>query len=240
MIAMLGMYDMPAVQGANDRFWRAIRTRLGFGPDNLVRGTDFWQTWTSDDLLLSQTCGLPYRTRLHQSVRLVGTPDYGLPDCPPGYYNSVIVRRANADDCFEDVTLAYNEVMSQSGWAAPMAHFAQRSVKVTGYLETGSHAGSAQAVVQGRADVAGIDALTWQLLCEHDPVVSNLKVVDTTAPTPGLPMITAMCHDADQIARAVLDAIDDMAAVDRDRLHLRGLINIPKEQYLAIPNPPAP
>jgi len=29
MIAMLGMYDMPALHSANDRFWALIRAHLG-------------------------------------------------------------------------------------------------------------------------------------------------------------------------------------------------------------------
>ena len=74
MIAMLGMYDMPAIQPANDRFWQAIRAHLGHGPETLTRDRDYWEMWQSPDLLLGQTCGLPYRSRLHGRVARIATP----------------------------------------------------------------------------------------------------------------------------------------------------------------------
>ena len=120
---MLGMYDMPEIQAANDRYWQAIRDRLGYGPASLSRDLDYWEMWQSPDLLLGQTCGMPYRTRLHDKVTLIGTPDFGLPDCPPGYYQSVIVARSeDTRDTLQDfdgARFAYNENMSQSGWAGP-------------------------------------------------------------------------------------------------------------------------
>ena len=68
MIASLPMYDMPHLRGAHDRYWTAIRDALGYGPDALTRGGDPWAEWQSPDLLLGQTCGLPYRARLHDKV----------------------------------------------------------------------------------------------------------------------------------------------------------------------------
>lgn len=83
MIAFLGMYDMPDLHAANDRLWTLIRQHLGFGPDTLSRGLDPWEIWQSPDLVLAQTCGMPFRTRLHRDVALIGTPDYGVPVARP-------------------------------------------------------------------------------------------------------------------------------------------------------------
>ncbi len=122
MIAFLGMYDRPETRAANDRLWASIRDHLGRGPQHLSRQVDVWQTWASPDLIFAQTCGMPYRTRLHDTVNLVGTPDYRLPGCAPGHYNSVFVvgRDAPGEQLadFAGKTLAYNEPMSQSGWAS--------------------------------------------------------------------------------------------------------------------------
>lgn len=93
MIAHLGMYDRPETAAANDRFWTLIREHLGRGPQQLSREEDTWRVWTSPDLLLAQTCGCPYRTRLYGEVELIGTPDHGLPGCPAGHYNSVFIAR---------------------------------------------------------------------------------------------------------------------------------------------------
>ncbi|MCA0870023.1 phosphate/phosphite/phosphonate ABC transporter substrate-binding protein [Seohaeicola saemankumensis] len=245
MIASLGMYDMPALQPANDRFWQAIRARLGHGPEQLTRDRDLWEIWQAPDLLLAQTCGLPYRSRLHDRVALVGTPDYGLPDCPPGYYRSVLVvragdRRATLRD-FAGARLACNEGLSQSGWAAPMAHLAGNNARPGAIVFTGAHAASARAVATGQADIAGIDALTWALLLRHDPVTRDLRVIAQTEPTPGLPYITAQTQDAVRLADQVAAAIGDLNAGDKHTLHIRGLVAIPASDYLSLPPaPPAP
>lgn len=241
MIAMLGMYDMPAIQTANDRFWTRIRSHLGVGPDHLTRDMDHWQVWQSPDLLLGQTCGMPFRTRLHPHVTLIGTPDYALPDCPPGYYRSAIIARKNdrrgIETDFSGATLAFNDSMSQSGWSGPILHFQARGLCFRDHLATGSHAASARAVAEGRADLAGLDALTWALLQEHDPeLAAQLKVIGNTEPTPGLPYVTAAHRDPAPIRQAIRTAITELAAGDRAALHLRALVDINRDTYLAVPS----
>ena len=245
MIAMLGMYDMPALQGANDRFWQAIQAELGYGPDYLTRDMDFVDIWQSPDMLFAQTCGMPLRTFLHPDVTLIGTPDYGLPGVEPGYYYSALVVRADTtEDRLANFTgrrFAYNDAMSQSGWAGPMSHLSQAGVEFSELVETGGHHASASAVAEGRADLAGLDALTWTLLCKHDPdLTANLRVIETTAPTPTLPYITAKGRDAAPIATALRMAISSLSESDREALHLCGLVDIPVADYLAIPTPPGP
>jgi hypothetical protein len=90
MIAALPMYDRPEMRAANDRFWQAIRDRLGDGPPHLTRDRDPWDIWQAPDLLLAQTCGFPYRARLHGRIYLVGTPDYGVEGCA----RRVLLQRA--------------------------------------------------------------------------------------------------------------------------------------------------
>ncbi len=244
MISWLGMYDMAPLRAVNDRLWTGIRTALGEGPEKLDRDADPWEVWQSPELLLAQTCGMPYRTRLHGAVTLVATPDHGLPGCPPGHYNSVLVVRADAPggvpEDFAGGTLAYNEALSQSGWAAPSAHFAARGIGFSHLLRTGAHLASAHAVAEGRADIAGIDAVTWALLRDHDPVVGALRVIGTTAPTPALPYITAASRDPEPLRAALARAVAALSPADLAALHLRGIEFLPESAYLAVPTPPPP
>lgn len=244
MTAMLGMYDMPALQAANDMFWAAIRAQLGDGPEALDRERDFWDIWRDPQMVFSQTCGMPYRTKLHDRVSLVGTPDYGLPDCPPGYYYSTFVALADDPRPLEELvtgTFAFNEPLSQSGWAAPTTHLHSLGLQVNTLLRSGGHALSARAVARGRADLAALDALTWVLLTEHDPdLAGELRVVTRTDPTPTLPYVTAQSRDPAPIAAAVRAAIGAMDEDTRRVLHIQGLIDIPAEVYLAVPTPPLP
>ena len=245
MIALLGMYDPPALHAANDRFWRAIRTQLTYGPDALTRDMGFMDAWKSPDLLFSQTCGLPFRRVLHPDVTLIGTPDNALPGMAPGYYCSVLVVHGDTDgallSAYDGGCFAYNQVMSQSGWAGPMHHLDRAGVKFADFVETGGHGASALAVAQGRADMAGLDLLTWTLIGEHDPdLAARLRIIDTTPQTPTLPYITAKSRDPAPIRAAVRAAIAKLSQDDRDALHIHGLIDIPAAEYLAVPTPPAP
>jgi len=244
MIASLPMYDLPALRGATDRYWQAIRARLGEGPKALTRGGDLWAQWQDPDLVLSQTCGYPYRARLHGRVTLAGTPDYALPGCPPGHYRSIFVARGDdprADLAgFDGARFAYNEALSQSGWAAPMIHVQRLGLGWGAVLETGGHRNSALAVAEGRADIAALDALTWVLLRRHEPFTAGLREVGATRPTPALPYICAQARDGVRLYEAIAAAIGDLGEADREALHLRGVIRIPAEAYLAVPTPPPP
>lgn len=249
MIAALPMYDLPELVPATDRLWAAIRDRLraaGLGaPDELTRGMEVLMPhWLAPDLVLSQTCGLPYRAHLHRRVTLIGTPDYGLPGCPPGYYTSVFVARA--DDArtvladFAGATLAYNSADSQSGWAAPVAHLTAAGLPFRAGPATGGHRASIAAVAAGDADFAGIDALTWALLAGRDASHARLRVIGQTDPGPGLPLIAAPGADAGTIFTAAAAAIAALDPADRDALHLRGIVHIAPETYLDLPLPPDP
>lgn len=243
MIAALPMYARPETAGATARLWAAIRDALGEGPETLAEPEDLWALWEAPELLLAQTCGLPYRARLKDRVALVGTPDYGLPGCAPGWYRSVhVVRRGDARhlDDLRSPRFALNEPLSHSGWAAPAAHFAATGRAFGPLLATGSHAASARAVVEGAADLAALDAQTWRLMARHDPVARELAVIGMTPPSPGLPLITARERDPEPLARAVGQAIARLAPEDRAALGLRGLVRIPAAVYLAQPLPPAP
>jgi len=244
MIAALPMYDRPETAEANDRLWQGIRKYLGYGPARLTRGRDVWEVWESPDLLLGQTCGLPYRARLFGNVTLVGTPDYRLGGCPPGYYRSAIVMRADDPrSSLEDLaagTLAYSDPMSQSGWAAPQAHLAARGLRPAKLVETGSHDASARAVAAGRADYAAIDAVSWAMIARWDDFATDLRVLEETKPTPGLPFITAHGTEAPALFSAIDKAISAMSPSDRDILLLDGLVEIAPETYRALALPPPP
>ncbi len=249
MIASLGMYDRAETRDANDRLWALIRDGLRAkgiaAPEALTRGEGaYWPAWTSPDLVFSQTCGFPYRARLHGTVHLIGTPDYGLAGCPPGHYRSIFVARAEDPretlPEFDGAALAFNEDLSQSGWAAPQNHARALGLTLRPALRSGGHLLSARAVAEGRAEIAAIDALTWSLIEEFEPFAKGLKVVGHTTPTPVLPYITALSRDAEAMFPVVAEAIAALPEADRARLRLKGLVAIPAEAYLAVPTPPTP
>ena len=248
MIASLPMYDPAPLRAANDAFWGLIRDRLRTqgmaAPQALTRTGALWDHWTDPSLVLSQTCGFPYRARLHGQVTLVGAPDFGVPDCPPGYYCSVFVvrrddpRRRLAD--FDGAVLAYNDGLSQSGWAAPQTEARLRGLRFVTGPQTGGHALSVRAVAAGRADIAALDVVTWANLQTFDPVCEALLEIDRTQPTPVLPYISARGADAGMIRAAMSEAIAALPPDTRKMLRLRGIVDLPAERYLGVPIPAAP
>ena len=249
MIAALPMYDRAETAAANDRFWGLIREGLRArgidAPDALRRGdADLMAQWLSPDLVLSQTCGFPYRARLHGQVNLVGTPDYGLDGCPPGHYRSILIARPDDPrDRFEDfdgTPMAYNDGMSQSGWAAAQNQAARAGIRIGAGIQTGSHRASFLAVAEGHAALAAIDAVTFSFLAEFDAARERVKVIGATDPTPGLPYICARGVDPDAVLAAISEAIPLLPASDRARLRLKGMLRLPPESYLAVASPAIP
>ena len=73
-----------------------------------------------------------------------------------------------------------------------------------------------------------------------DDWAKDLKIVGRTAPSPGLPLITARPDARDALFAAVSDAIANLTPRDRSTLSLRGIVEISKQRYLSVPTPSAP
>lgn len=246
MIASLMMYARPELHEAHLRYWALIRSELATrgvkSPATLSNDADAMALWQDPALVLSQTCGMPYRTALHGKVALIGTADFGLQGCPPAHYNSPIVVRADDPrttlSAYAKARLAYNGSGSQSGFAS-----IYNTVKPLGFwfdnrVISGGHQASAQMVADGQADIAALDGVTWALIQRYDAFARKLRVLEWTAPTPGLPYIASQSADAPATFAAIQSAIKGLSDDDRDALMLRALVSIPAKDYLAVPNPP--
>ncbi len=104
-------------------------------------------------------------------------------------------------------------------------------------MNTGAHAASALAVVDGRADIASLDAVTWNLIQRHDAFAANLTVLAKTRPTPGLPFITSAGQNAAEIHGAVKRAVLSLDEKNKNMLQIRDFVFIEPEAYLAEPLP---
>ncbi|MBX2878289.1 MAG: PhnD/SsuA/transferrin family substrate-binding protein [Granulosicoccus sp.] len=219
MIASLPMYDWPEVQSATDRWWHYLKTSFlqnGIGaPDSVCRHLDNFDVWLSPELLLSQTCGLPYATRLRDCVSLIGTPDYGIEGCPAGYYCSALVIRAGDDRTrlqeFRHSRWACNARNSQSGYQAMVQAVADVSDPL-GFFKarqmTNSHRNSIRQVAASHADIAAIDWVSWRLARKYESAAKQLRVLQRTHPMPGLPYICHRSQDAMLACDVVENALE--------------------------------
>lgn len=240
------MYARPELDSAHAQLWSCLHARLTAqgikAPKNLRQAGSEVELWEDPELVFSQTCGMPYRTRLHGKVRLIATPDYGLEGCPNGYYRSAIIIRADDArrtlDQFALARLAYNMAHSQSGFASIYAHVAPFGFWFPTRVESGGHLNSARMVADGLADIAAIDAQTWRLIQRFEAFTDQLRVLAWTEPTPALPFITGAAQDAAAVRACLRLALDDMPSADLATLDIKGVVEIPHRDYMAVPTPP--
>lgn len=249
MLATLPMYLRPETRAAHDALWALIRDALRdhrhAAPDALDHTTPHTATWTRPGLLLGQICNLPYRAHAHGHTHRVGTCDYGLPGTAPGHYFShFVVRQDDPRDrpaAFAQARLAVNEVDSHSGWGAAWAYARSHGFAFRNAVLTGAHSASARAVADGHADIAAVDAISWQLIQRYDTSARHLRIIARTDASPGQTLITARTNDPAPLRAAVLQALAALPMAHQDTLLLRAITALPDAAYFDLPLPdPAP
>lgn len=259
MIAALPMYWRDETAQAWRGFWRDVQQAWqqmdGMGtqadlppltePNDLP--DDWTEHWCDPNLILSQTCSLPLRSALRDKVTYVGTFDFGLdtPDIagPPGSYHSVFIGQPGGpvQTPPNPTRFAVNGFDSQSGWAAAPAAQGGAAQAQMRFVKTGSHAASLAAVAENRADGAALDAVTWRILQRHDPKAQHVRVTGHSAPTPGLPMITAQGSDPAPLRAALTQACASSAWMGHPDLGgMQGFVVLDPDAYLQLPLPDPP
>lgn len=240
MTASLPMYWRSETAHAWQRFWTLVQQAHDGPlpaltlPEDLPE--DWYDHWRDPDMVLSQTCGLPWRSVLQDSVTYVASPDFGLQGCPPGYYYSTALRRRDGPN---GLRIAVNAFDSQSGWAAAQPHLVDHPTDEV--IVTGAHAASARAVAEGVADIAFVDAVTWRLLDRFEPWAQALTVTATTRPTPALPWVTAATRDPASLREALETAARQIDEETRALMGgLQGVTHVDRSAYFAELIPPQP
>ena len=145
-------------------------------PAALDRSRSADSVWRDPGLVLSQTCGFPFSTRLRGIVRLVATPVYDVAGCEgPSYSSMIVARQAEpADDCRcvrrPPLRLQQRRLpLRLSGAARSDEGGGGRSAPRWNGSRPGSHRASIRAVAVEGADIAAIDAVCWALALRHEP-----------------------------------------------------------------------
>ncbi len=245
-VASLPMYDWPEVQWAHDALWTVIAERLRArgiaAPETLDRARPAEEVWRDPGLVLSQTCGWPYVTRLGDSVRLVATPIYDAEGCEgPRYSSVVIARRSERGERLRDFAgrrFGFNSLDSLSGYIGLVTEMRAEGLDPdeTEWIETGSHRGSVRAVAEGAADAAAIDAVCWAMAERFDPdATRRLKAIARTPLRPALPFIAAGSRSDEEMAAiraAFAEALETPESGPvRAALSLSGIAIVDQSEY---------
>ena len=217
MTAAFPWYDLPSVRWANDVLWKA--TGLG---GELDRDTPPRAQWRSEDLVVSQACGLDIFLD-GAPIEPVLAPVFDL-DCEEGRYYSYLVGARSG-------VAAVNAMTSRSGWSALLTLCQPSSVVVTG-----SHTASLAAVRKGSADLACIDAVTWHILERDTPsVVAGVPVVERSGPAPAPPFVVRKAGPGDRVAGRIAAAMRaPETRLARRALLLRDVVPVTVEDYAPV------
>lgn len=254
-VAALPMYNVSAPLAA---LWRALLTealdafaRAGGPADVVVLDEPFGDLralWRRPDLLLSQTCGYPYRMLgLADHVQPIATPIFAVDGCIDATYSSVLVVSAAAHAAgattlaaCRGLRAAYNEDTSHSGMNAfrhAVAPHAREGRFFASATALGSHLNVLRALSAGQADCASIDCVTWAYARDAGlDALRDVRVIGATARAPGLPLVASRALDAARVD-ALRRALDRALAADSGRartLRLRGFDPLGWDDYAPI------
>ncbi|MGB0844032.1 MAG: phosphate/phosphite/phosphonate ABC transporter substrate-binding protein [Alphaproteobacteria bacterium] len=231
------MYDWPELKSANDALWhetRALLSNLGIASsEDLARDVDASDLMNSENLLFTQTCGLPLVTELAGKVQAFAAPWYEVEGGGNGTYSSAIIVRKSDPALTLPASvgyrLAFNGPGSQSGYSALRYHLQASGIAehhFSSETKSGGHRQTVVAVASGNADIGAIDSLCWDLAKQIEPeAVANLRVLTWTKSNPAMPYV---CNKRSNLSHAQLcdvlsRAIQNLPDQTRKLLRLKGI-----------------
>ena len=233
-VVSLAMYPFASLRAATDTLWSVARRHLGWGPSALEWDQLPPAVWYHDDLVLGQACGWPLVTSLADRVAAIGTFDFDVPGGEGGTYQSVIIGRDSTplDRIVggPGVVVAVNAFDSLSGWVSLQHVWGGVPDQV---VHTGSHLDSVRAVVDGHAEVASIDAVSWFHICREEPrLASALHIIGSGPRVPCLPLVTSRVDSVAELRDALAAAVADPTARSaRDTLRIRTFVPLDNADY---------
>jgi ABC-type phosphate/phosphonate transport system substrate-binding protein len=138
--------------------------------------------------------------------------------------------------------VAYSHESSHSGYhalRAAVAPLARAGRFFGAALRTGAHEASLDALREGYADVAAIDAVTYALLSDRRPAaVAHVRVLGWTPAAPGLPYVTRVETPPERLVRLrralVAASRDPAAGVALGALRIDGMVPTETAMYARI------
>jgi ABC-type phosphate/phosphonate transport system substrate-binding protein len=219
------MYDIIEIRHAHDALWMGIarhfrKQGLKHVPRRLVHDQPVCSLWSNKNLFMSQCCGYDIIHSYKHRLKVLASPWFDAPGCSKGNYSSAIV--VPTDSTYDDVTEMAGKVAvvngpeSHSGMNALFSLVSPHSRNNKFFAEikiSGSHSESVALLVEGKADVASVDCITYELLRRYRPdAIKGTRQLGLTYSAPAPPYVTAGTADVETVERmrnALLDAFED-------------------------------
>jgi ABC-type phosphate/phosphonate transport system substrate-binding protein len=197
-------------------------------------------------LFFGHTCGYPLMMRLRDQVTPFCVPVFDVPGAEGKLYSSHFIVGADSD--IESIAQAEGKIAamnnrdSNSGmnvFRRAIACCSQSGEFFSKVVETGGHLHSLEAVADGRADIAAIDCVSYQLIKDHWPeLVKQVRSIGYSAQTCGLPFVLPNnifeSTDTGLIVENLNQALTMVPDQVRDVLHLLGFEAVEFSDYQGI------
>ena len=228
-IASLPWYDFPSSRSHLDSVYRLIQQQLArkgvdgkLLPEQLDRQTLLQEQWSNKSLILSQCCGPDLCSPAGRALKVIARPVFNTLDCQPGYYFSHIVTRSK--NLSDTPNIVVNSNTSYSGCTALLNWLKKTGRSYKHYQVSNSHQGSINRLLSGEADVAAIDAYSWQFI-EHD----GLQIIDRSETALAPPFV---CHNECDIDHRTLASALELSFREKGApLHLTKIASADNQLY---------
>ena len=197
-------------------------------------------------LLFGHTCGYPLMKHLQDAVTPFCVPVFKVAGVSGNLYSSRIIVAADADissltDCRNRIA-AINSRDSNSGMNVFRHAIAQLNPATPFFAEviiSGGHLHSLTAVAEGRADVAAIDCVSFQLIEDRWPqLTARVRSIGDSVKTCGLPLVLPNSNlaatNTGEILAALNKALDQIDPRIRQRLRLSHFESVSLDDYQGI------
>ncbi len=239
MIASLPMYDFAHLRRDWDFFYHAIVSNFrnlsidlagshtAQIPLTLARN-ETAMNWNRE-VFLSMSCGAPFRNLFSDHLYILGALDFGLIELS-GCYQSLMLGFLKA----QSVKIAVNDRGSQSGYHAPMLWLSQRGIEPE-IVISGSHERSMDLVLEGSADMCGVDNVSYHFISQRRSKFNRLEIVGKTPPTPGLPLVTSQYKWTQPLKIAIDQALNQISD-QFNSIYIKRRVDFSAQDYLKVKN----
>lgn len=203
-----------------ERFIKHLSTRAGY-PLRVVyvnKYSELSRILRKNPKAIGWTCGAPYvQDSESAGQQLIAVPLFNKKPT----YHSLILTRSNRTEKtladFKNGVLAYSDPRSNSGFLSPKYALHNQGIDINEHfrllLNTGSHEGSIEALIDGLVDVAAIDEYVWvSYLKLHPEANKTLHELERMGPFPFTPIVAGNnvgASDINKLSSALLNMNND-------------------------------
>ena len=209
-----------------------------------IQFEDSSEKLTHSNLLIGHTCGYPYVSRWHQNHDTVCVPEFDIDGCQGAFYSSWIISQAHNNKSrladFKDTVAAINNPDSNSGMNVlryEISKVAHGNRFFSRIIMSDSHLNSMNKIITGEAEIAAIDAVTWDFAKRENLYdFSKIKIIQQTIKTPGLPFIKLKDCEIDPtlITDSLNRCLDELSEDSRAFLKIKKFTPMNETDYQPI------